>query len=140
MNKSSTWILLALAAGFVLFGGAAVLNSGFPQYVTDLANAVATAEGFYVSGSKPQRQNNPGDITSGGVIQTFSTIQDGWTALYNQIAMMFNNTSGIYNSSMSLSQIGLTYALDPNWGNNVASVLGVSPSTTLDQFRQSYGG
>ena len=103
--------------------------------ITSLSNAIAQAEGFNVSGSIPQRQNNPGDLTSGGVIATYPTAQDGWNALYAQVQSMFDGTSSYYNPGMTLAQVGNSYAGgDPNWANNVASALGVSPDTTLAQL------
>src|SRR5215471_15765462 len=51
--------------------------------VSRLSEAIARAEGFYVSGSIPQRQNNPGDLTAGGTIMTFATAADGWNALHD---------------------------------------------------------
>lgn len=137
--KGWGWVLIAgIVALFAIGGGAALTNAAFPQYVLDFSAAIETAEGFTVPGSKPQRQNNPGDIAGPGGILSFPTLQDGLNALYNQVAMMFNNTSRYYNSGMSIAQIALIYAKDPNWGINVASALGVDPSTTLDQFRSQY--
>lgn len=133
------WIWLLIVGLIAIGGGVALTNTAFPQYVLDFSAAIESAEGFQVAGSKPQRQNNPGDIAGPGGILSFPTLQDGLNALYNQVAMMFNNTSAHYNSGMSIMQIGLTYANgDPNWGTNVANYLGVDPSTTLDQFKAGY--
>lgn len=103
--------------------------------VTNLANAIAQEEGFYVAGSIPQRQNNPGNLTVAGQITTYPTAAAGWSALYAQVQSMFDGTSNYYNPSMSLAQVGNIYAGgDPNWAANVASILGVSTSTTLNQL------
>lgn len=140
--KGWQWLILfglaALAIGAGIVGQSGIGPGGL---VSALADAIATAEGFYVAGSIPQRKNNPGNITSGGVIQTFATVDDGWNALYAQISAMLNNTSQWYNSSMSLAQIGAIYANgDPNWAINVSRKLGVPSSTTLDQLNQEYAG
>jgi hypothetical protein len=139
MKDSWIWLLFGVVALVTIGGGVALTQSGFPQYVLDFSAAIEFAEGFNVPGSKPQRQNNPGDISGVGGILSFPTLQDGFNALYNQVLMMFNNTSTHYNSGMSIAQIGSIYAGgDPNWGINVASYLGVDPTTTLDQLRSTY--
>jgi hypothetical protein len=64
--------------------------------VTDLMNSIAKMEGYNVSGSIAQRNNNPGNLRSGvgqvgsentvsGTFATFATPADGWAALHNQI-------------------------------------------------------
>ena len=58
-----------------------------------MAEAIAIQEGFQVEGSRPQRNHNPGDLRSDGIVwqgQTgndaggfciFATDEDGWRAL-----------------------------------------------------------
>ncbi len=59
--------------------------------VLAIAQAIAQKEGFYVSGSIAQRNNNPGNLRSWGSTPIvsgyakFATVQDGWNALYSQI-------------------------------------------------------
>ena len=100
---------------------------------SNLAQAFAYAEGFGVSSSNiPTSRNNPGDLTSGGVINTYDSPDTGWAALESQIGKMVNGTSSVYSPDMSLTQVGNLYSNgDPNWAKNVASYLGVSPSTTI---------
>ena|SRR5215475_689004 len=106
--------------------------------VNAMAQAIAQEEGWNVPGSIAQRNNNPGNV--GGPTATFSTADDGWTALENQINLMFGG-SQYYNSGMSLAQVGDIYSNgDPNWAVNVASILGVSTSTTLNDLLNIYGG
>lgn len=113
--------------------GSAGGRPGAGGAVQSVALAIANAEGFNVSGSVAQRNNNPGNI--GGAAASYATLGDGWQALYSQIASIFNNTSGFYNSGMTISQVGLIYAGgDPNWSKNVAAYLGVPESTTFDQL------
>ena len=59
--------------------------------VESIAQAIATMEGFFNSGSLAQRNNNPGNLRSwgsapivGGYAQ-FATPEDGWNALYSQV-------------------------------------------------------
>lgn len=106
-----------------------------------LAEAIATAEGFFKAGSLAQRQNNPGNLTdpATGAIRIFDTVDQGWQALYDQIGLFFSG-SGYYNSGMSLAQIGDRYANhDPAWAANVATYIGVPVTTTLDQLAAQYG-
>ena len=137
-------MLVALAASKTATGVLDTVStgaSGAASVLTELlAEAIATAEGFYQSGSLAQRQQNPGNLTdSSGTIRTFATLADGWSALYTQIDAMLSNQSAKYNSGMSLSQIGDIYANhDPNWSKNVSAYIGVSPDTTLDELQAMY--
>ena len=56
---------LYVIAGLVLLTGLG--GSGFMSYssiVDKIAQAIAYAEGFFVTGSRPQRNHNPGDRKS----------------------------------------------------------------------------
>ena len=64
--------------------------------IDKLASAIATAEGYFVAGSVPQRNNNPGDLrgapwlTNPKVINhfvQFSTPGQGIAGLYHQVAL-----------------------------------------------------
>jgi hypothetical protein len=61
-----------------------------------LASAIATAEGYFVQGSVPQRNNNPGDLRAApwltspkiiGNFFVFATPAQGISGLYHQIAL-----------------------------------------------------
>jgi hypothetical protein len=144
--KSSTVLLIAGAfVVLALLGGGAVVATLPPGTVPDIvqtfSNAIATAEGYFVAGSKPQRNNNPGDIMSGGQFVVYPTAETGWQALYNQVYLMFFGGSAIYNPSMTISQVAYHYAdglHDPvgaaNWADNVAGFMGVSVDTTLQDL------
>ena len=116
------------------------IQSGeIPDIVRRFSDAIAQAEGFFVEGSRPQRNNNPGDIMHRGGFVVYGSIADGWQALYNQVHKMFYGGSLYYNPTMTIRQIGYIYAdgaSDPagaeNWAQNVADALGVSPDTTLN--------
>lgn len=106
--------------------------------ITPLMQAIAQAEGFNVAGSIPQRANNPGDLEVGDIgygtlgqgITVFGSVDDGWAALANQINMIVTGQSSYYSPTESLAQVGATYSGgDPNWANNVSSILGVSVNT-----------
>lgn len=106
------------------------------------AQGIAIAEGFFVTGSRPQRNNNPGDLTvdttgtgigKDGPFIVYATETDGWEALYKQVEMMFTNASRIYNSNMTIRQIAEKYTTTDQlaWAQNVARTLGISIDTPI---------
>lgn len=113
----------------------------YPQSITNLAQAIATAEGFYVLGSIPQQANNPGDLkvpgwtgpTLGTGIAIFQSVDDGWNALKKQLYLILTGQSAYYNLDMTITQMAATWtATQPDaWAQNVAAGLGVDPSTPL---------
>jgi hypothetical protein len=66
-----------------------------PLADSKLADAIAHQEGFYVAGSLPQRNNNPGDLRHGNAevhpdnqpdaVGSFATPELGWAALNRQL-------------------------------------------------------
>ena len=112
--------------------------------VAKIADAIAFAEGFYVPGSRPCRNNNPGDlerdltgkaIARDGPYMIYATAQDGWAALEHQVSLMFEG-SHVYQPSMTIAQVASLYtATDAgSWAVNVAKRLGVTVTTRLDQI------
>lgn len=110
-----------------------------------IGEAIATAEGFYMEGSRPQRNNNPGDLTvdvSGkgvgmdGPYVIYATAEDGFSALYKQISKWLAGTSKYISASMTISQAAQIYSPSGwmEWSNNVANYLGVSTDTPLNQI------
>lgn len=67
------------------------------NFIFKLASAIATAEGFFTSGSLPERNNNPGDLRGAPWVLPHPVIEHGfWVAssraagiagLYHQIAL-----------------------------------------------------
>jgi hypothetical protein len=119
--------------------------------VEQMAAGIAQAEGFYVAGSIPQKAHNPGDLAKGDMGDTgnyifakggvqiivFLTDDDGWTALKTKIRRMLTNTSKVYNTQMSLSQLAQTYTGGDNpeaWANTLAQNLGVGTDSSLEDF------
>jgi hypothetical protein len=118
--------------------------------VTQLATAIATAEGFFSSDPNvvPRRANNPIDLTDGlGVptlgnankegVKIFGSIADGWKAAYIQVTAMLDGSSKHYTVGMSIFQVAKVFTGNDNpaaWANNCASVLGLSTSNTLQDF------
>jgi hypothetical protein len=66
-----------------------------PLADSKLADAIAHQEGYYVDGSLPQRNNNPGDLRHGNAethpdnqpdaVGSFATPELGWAALNRQL-------------------------------------------------------
>ena len=117
------------------------MNEGL---ISKIADAIAFAEGYFVSGSRPRRNNNPGDLeldTTGkgiardGPYVVYATAEDGREAIEHQVRLMFAG-SHIYKPSMTISEVARHYtATDAKiWARNVASHLGVAVETRLDQI------
>lgn len=117
--------------------------------VQKIAKAVATAEGFYVNGSLPQRANNPGDLELGdignGTINgktVYANVSQGWQALYGQVQAMLDNSSKIYGPTWTIQDIANEYVSGQSgpsndsltWAQNVADNLGVSVDTQIGEI------
>jgi|SRR5579872_1924775 len=129
-----------VAAGVISFApweGSSVDGSQVPPNVLAIAQAIAQAEGFYVSGALPQRQNNPGDLSNASGIMTFSDMAAGWRALYGQINLMISGGSHVYSPTDTITQISQKWTTDvppgaqANWAANVARSLGLTPDNTF---------
>lgn len=112
------------------------------QVINAFAVAIAFAEGFYVNGSRSQRNHNPGDLTidtiglavgRDGPFVVYANDNDGWMALREQVRKIVTNTSSIYNSNMTIADIAEKYTTTEQsaWALNVATKLGVSPDTRI---------
>ena len=117
-----------------------------------LAQAIATAEGYYAPGERdghslPHWLNNPGSLKKPALgaeslptwkdtgLIVFPTERMGWDALKHQVELMVTGNSSIYDPSDSIVDVAKKYAAgDPNWGKNVARKLGISPSCTLGEI------
>ena len=124
---------------------------GVAANVQSIAQAIATAEGFYNAGpsSLPVVNNNPCDMTSAGALAVYSTLDAGWAACENQINIILNGQSSVpayaAGPDTSILQLANGWAPPPSascgsmcagnsptaWANNVAAALGVSPTTPL---------
>lgn len=110
------------------------------------AEGIALAEGFFVTGSRAARNHNPGNLTKDitgtavskdGMFVVYANDNDGWDALRRQVELILTDASSIYNSQMTLRQIGQKYASTStpqdqlNWAINVASKLGIDIDTPV---------
>jgi hypothetical protein len=128
--------------------GSTDTSNGIPAapnaVVGSIANAIATAEGFFKgAGSVPFDQNNPGDLTdyaslygaNENGITIFPTLAAGWNALYEKIQNILSGSSDVYSPSMTISELGQEWADDAGeWANNVSTALGISSDTTLGEY------
>ena len=112
--------------------------------VQKIAQAIATAEGFFVAGSRPQRNNNPGDMTldligrstgKDGPFVVYATADDGWANLYAQVQKWLDGSSSHATSDSTISDIASFYTTtdQASWATNVANQLGVSIDTPIGQ-------
>lgn len=110
-----------------------------------LAEAIATAEGFYVAGSRPQRDNNPGDMTQDligrgvgmdGAFIVYASAQDGFDNLKAQITKWFDGSSANADGSSTIADISSFYTANDqdSWAANVAAKLGVSVDTPISDI------
>lgn len=140
-------LIIGVAVFFVIEGGNLPIQPSGP--VQKIAKAIAIAEGFYVSGSLPQRANNPGDIEQGdigyGTIDgktKYPSASQGWQALYAQVQAMLDNSSAIYGPSWTIQDVANEYvsgqshntSSSADWAENVANALGVTVDTQIGQI------
>jgi len=129
------WILLIL----ILVGAWMIsrMKTEVDTRVKKIAEAIAAAEGYYVSGSLPQRLNNPGSLKgSDGKLVAFASAQDGWNALYRQVQLILLGASKWYTPDMSIEEIARVYTGGDKpdvWASIVAAKLGVTPDTPISQ-------
>ncbi len=107
-----------------------------------MAQAILEFEGYF-EGSISFKNKNPGNVKAAGQAgivskdafghAIFATFEDGYKALYNQVWMMFSNTSHVYNSEMTLYDVFKHYAEgnSKEYAEFVAKRLDVTPETKL---------
>jgi hypothetical protein len=141
-------LIAALVLGVIVFykavGGAMIPGLNTPDNVKRIARAIASAEGFYVSGSRPARNHNPGDMTADligkkvgmdGSFVVYATDDDGWEDLYKQIDLWLNGGSAHATSDSTITDISQFYTTTDQtaWATNVANSLGVSLDTSIGE-------
>ncbi len=140
-----------------LFGGLGshdpvIPTGGYNVQVSDavraninrLGFAISKAEGFGIPGTLPTRAKNPGDLKLGDVGNgllsgktIFTTAQDGWNALFNQLKLIVGGKSGFYTVNDTFEQFARTWTGNDNWASWAATVtatLKVTQSTRLGDF------
>lgn len=96
--------------------------------------------------NRPQRNNNPGNVKVGGVGDQFAigiddqnhlifpTPEAGMQALRADLSAKINGNSRFVGPNPTISELGAVYAEDGSWGQKVAAILGVSPSTRTGEI------
>ena len=152
MNRGIAIALLGAAGALVYYlktsGTFSVIVNdvkGAIDPVTKIAEGIATAEGFYLSGTRPARDNNPGDMTvdiigkgigNDGPFIIYATPDDGWENLKAQVREWLDGISKNADSSSTIADISQFYTNTQQsiWARNVANALGVSVDTPIGQI------
>jgi hypothetical protein len=119
----------------------------FPQPMT-LIHAVARMEGYYVPGSRPNRNNNPGDLeyhswmsSLGGKLEPDTATQKGRFAIFPSEDQGFTALKMLFSFPLykgkTLTEVFNTYApqgenLTNEYLENVCEWTGASPDTIID--------
>jgi len=92
--------------------------------VEAIANAIATAEGFFVEGSIPANRNNPGDLRSAPWLQNAAVVGGFWnaTSIAAGIAGLHHQIALDIARGMSLKELIYAWA-PPSDGNETAHYL-----------------
>lgn len=109
-----------------------------------IARAIATAEGFYVAGSRPARNHNPGDMTADligkkigddSAFVVYGNDNDGWDNLYAQVNAWLEGTSAHAGPDSTIYDVSRFYTTTDQdaWAATVASKLGVDVNTAIGQ-------
>jgi hypothetical protein len=125
----------------VLLGGGVVFTG---SVIEKLSKAIARAEGFYVAGSRPARNHNPGNMTrdlignaigKDGPFVVFANDEDGFANLRRQLWLVWGGSS-FYNPGMTIAQFAAVWTATEQkaWAKNVADSLGVSVDTQIQQL------
>lgn len=115
---------------------------GYSQQQSSTFNSVGntTASTNPTGKNIPQKNNNPGDIKSGGIADSLAVGKDqyghlifpdattGFKALTADLTAKVNGTGKLPNNP-TIAQLGAVYAQDPNWPKKVAAILGVTVDT-----------
>lgn len=117
----------------------------FTMRVSNMADAIAKAEGFGLPGAIPTLAHNPGDLVLGDVgfgtlgtkkISIFASDTDGRNRLIHQVTIMLSGISSVYSTGDTIDDVAAKWTRnDPaSWARNVATYLGISTSTTLADY------
>lgn len=118
--------------------------TGFSSVGKTSASTLPPApEGTYSSAAinRPQRNNNPGDLKPGGIADkyavgvspqgdlVFASPAVGLNALKADVSAKVNGQSAHLPANPTIAQLAKVYAEDPNYGVQIAKLLGVPTST-----------
>lgn len=116
-------------------------NSIVASLASKLAHAIALAEGYFVSGSLPNRINNPGDMKLGdrgwGVEEdktVYPDPQTGMDALTRECTAILTGASHVYRVEWNFLQVAVKWTggdNDGDWCKIVTDNLNIDPMTTI---------
>lgn len=104
-------------------------------------NTVGNTTASTLSLNRPQRNNNPGDLKSGGIADSlaigvspqgdliFPNSSTGFKAMTADVTAKIYGASKYLPANPTIAQLGSVYAQDPNWAAKVAGILNVPAST-----------
>ena len=165
------WIGIVLILAAVLVGAGRAFGSqveaamGFnSDKAALLVRGIALAEGGWdtygngIPGTRPFRNNNPGDLmlpgdqgTDSGGYGIFSSADfaaaqsgdadpssDGFAALFRQVDLILTGRSRVYSLDMTWAQVAALYDKGGDaltaWLPNVASLAGILPAQTVQEW------
>lgn len=106
-----------------------------------LAAAIAHAEGFWVPGARPRRNNNPGDLVADGATAGgFASRLAGFDALTWKLARLLAGSSHTYPLTLTWREFAERWTGNEAaaaWCDAVTDDLNVDPATTLQAWRLS---
>lgn len=119
-----------------------MVDTGADPVTVKIAEGIARAEGFYVPGSRPARNHNPGDMTADligratgkdGAFVVYGSDVDGWLNLYAQVNAWRNGTSHHANNESTIAHVASFYTTTDQaaWASTVAEYCGVSVNDPL---------
>ena len=127
------------------FGGV-VIATPLNAKISQLASAIARAEGFGISGTVPTTAHNPGDLVLGdqglGVansagVTIFPDDTTGWGALYHELNLIFSGESSVYSPGLSFGAFAQLWTGGDNpggWATTVSQNVGASPGSLLSDW------
>lgn len=140
---------LVALVGFLIYAltrkGGLVSSLGGSTWLNSMALAIQDFEGWNPT-SRSYRNNNPGNLKFAGQPGAiaaddeghaiFSSFSAGWNALLAQLRAARDNTSAVYNSSMTLLEFFRKYAEGNSYSYAlfVAGRLGVPADTRLSDL------
>jgi hypothetical protein len=122
------------------------MAGSFGRPLSPFADAIAHAEGFYIVGSRSNRNRNPGDFilappatnytsNSDGTYAVFDTVDDGWQCLEDELDFIRRGVSH-FKDTFTFEQLAQGYSPDgwQNWAANVSKFLGAVPSEQIGKY------
>jgi hypothetical protein len=135
-------IIGIVGAAYILLQAGDGVDTSAPANVQRIAQAIASAEGFFRAGTRPQRNHNPGDMTADlvgrgvgfdGPFVIYANDEDGWANLYAQVNAWLNGHSAHADAESTIFDLSRFYTANDQdaWAANVANAAGVSIDTPI---------